>query len=348
MTTLTESAATPTAKPLAVQATATRLRWLLRREFWEHKGAMFWAPAIVALLLVVLTACALGVSLFYPGVHVGVFVGDNAIDTAGAASLPPGTVPLAARAAASVYILAGMPLFAILTGVAYFYCAGALYDERRDRSILFWKSLPVSDGMTVLSKAATVLLTAPLITIALASAASLAILVLACIGMTMKGVHLMPGILTLPDLYLAPLRLLAMLPVYIVWALPTVGWLLLVSSWARSKPFLWAVGAPVVALLLLKSLSAAVQNMAGADLGLMGPASNAVATLLTGLVPGIWFAYNGDVPHGLVQDTHAIDLGSVVSQSWATLASLDAALGALLGLAMLYGAVRVRRWRDEG
>jgi ABC-2 type transport system permease protein len=353
MSTVIESgsgtAAAPAVKPVAAQATATatRLRWLLRREFWEHKGAMLWAPAIVAGLLVVLTAGALAVSLLHPGVHVGVFVGENALDHASAADLPAGTVPLAARAAASVYILAGMPLFGILAGVAFFYCLGALYDERRDRSILFWKSLPVSDGMTVLSKAATALVVAPLITIALATAASLGILVLACIGTARHGMNMAPDILGMPDLYLAPLRLLAMLPVYIVWALPTAGWLLLVSSWARTKPFLWAVGVPLVALLLLKSLSAAVVNMAGIDLGLMEPASNLVATLLTGLVPGIWFAYNGNIPHGLAGGVHQLDLGDVVTQSWMTLAGWEAWLGALLGAALLFGAIRLRRWRDD-
>ena len=42
-------------------------------------------------------------------------------------------------------------LTAFLVGV--FYCLDALHGERRDRSILFWKSLPVSDLTTVLAKA---------------------------------------------------------------------------------------------------------------------------------------------------------------------------------------------------
>jgi ABC-2 type transport system permease protein len=328
---------------------ATRLGWLLRREFWEHKGAMFWTPAVVAGLLVLLMGGALGISLYHPGMHVGVFVGGNALNDGDvAAQLPPGTVPLAARAAASVYILAGAPLFAILAGVVFFYCLGALYDERRDRSILFWKSLPVSDGMTVLSKALTALVVAPLITMAIGTVASLVILVLGCIATGVHGMNLLPSIVTLPDLYLSPLRLVAMLPVYIVWALPTAGWLLLVSSWARSKPFLWAVGVPLVALLLLKSLSAAVYNAAGIDLNLMNPATSLVATLLMGLVPGIWFIYNGNIPHGLAAGTGHVDLGDVLAQSWMTLGTMDAAIGALLGVAMLFGAVRLRRWRDEG
>jgi ABC-2 type transport system permease protein len=82
------------------------------------------------------------------------------------------------RIASGMYIAAGSPLFIMHAGVVFFYCLGALYDERRDRSILFWKSLPVSDAMTVLSKAVTALCVAPLITIALATVASLALLLL--------------------------------------------------------------------------------------------------------------------------------------------------------------------------
>ena len=50
--------------------------------------------------------------------------------------------------------------------VVFFYCLGSLYDERKDRSVLFWKSLPVSDRDTVLSKALSALVVAPTLAIA--------------------------------------------------------------------------------------------------------------------------------------------------------------------------------------
>ena len=81
---------------------------------------------------------------------------------------PPGTV----ERGNGTCIATGAPIFIVLPIVAFFYCLGALYDDRRDRSILFWKSLPISDTTTVLSKLLTALVLAPAITIAIASAAA--------------------------------------------------------------------------------------------------------------------------------------------------------------------------------
>src|SRR5579864_7071220 len=53
------------------------------------------------------------------------------------------------------YNMAALLLMGTYLFVAAFYCLDALQGERRDRSILFWKSLPVSDLTTVLSKASS-------------------------------------------------------------------------------------------------------------------------------------------------------------------------------------------------
>ena len=232
--------------------------------------------------------------------------------------------------------------------VVFFYCLGALYDERRDRSILFWKSLPVSDAMTVLSKAVTALCVAPVISIAFAVVASLALLLIGCIAMAIGGVHLGGTILTQPDLYLQPLRLAALLPVYVVWALPTIGWLLLVSCWARTKPFLWAVGVPLITLLLVKWISYTLENFSGSPLNIMPLAQEIVARLLGGIVPGIWFSFTGGIPPGMHQNAQGPDVQVLFEASWMTLATAQAWIGALCGAAMIVGAIRLRRWRDEG
>lgn len=322
------------------------MKWLIRREFWEYKGAMFWAPLAVAAALVLLIGGTMAYGLAMHPMPSHVTINGHAMNGYGGGM----TLELRSRVAqiaSSMYLGAALPLFGLLTAVVFSYCLGALYDERRDRSILFWKSLPVSDGMTVLSKAAMALLVAPLITIALGTAASLLLLLIGCVAIGFNGVNVLGPVLASPDLYLSPLRLLALLPVYIVWALPTVGWLLLVSSWARSKPFMWAVGAPLVALLVVKWVSVAMENFSGTQLDLLPWMQDVVARLLTGIVPGIWFAYTGGTP-SMRPDEHGLDVGSLVSHSYATLAGADAWIGALLGAAMLYGAMRLRRYRDEG
>ena len=325
------------------------MTWLLKREFWEHKGSMFWAPLIVGSLLVVLLGCTITYGIMQHGIPAHVTINGQTLDHARLDQiLPEETKLVVAKIATGMYLGASAPLFAILVGVVFFYCLGALYDERRDRSILFWKSLPVSDPMTVLSKAVMAMVVAPAITLVLAVVASLALLFIACLALSTQGLNLFASLLASSDLYLSPLRLAALLPVYVVWALPTVGWLILVSSWAKSKPFLWAVGAPVVALVIIKWVNAALENFSGQTLLLSHYASDVVARILGGIVPGIWFTFQPGLQSGMSPTEHGVDMGGLVSQSYLSLAGADAWIGVVLGVAMLYAAIRMRRWRDEG
>jgi ABC-2 type transport system permease protein len=328
---------------------ADTMKWLLRREFWEHKGSMFWAPLIVGALLVVLLGCTITYGVMAHGIPTHVTINGHTLQhTRLDALLPDEAKMLGGMIARGMYLGASTPLFAILTGVVFFYCLGALYDERRDRSILFWKSLPVSDPLTVLSKALTALVVAPAITLALAAVASLALLFIACLVLGTQGLNLFASLLASPDLYLSPLRLAALLPVYVVWALPTVGWLMLVSSWAKSKPFMWAVGVPVVSLVVIKWINAALENFSGQTLLLAHYANDVVARILAGIVPGIWFVFQGHGPAGMRPAGNGADMSALVPQSYMTLACFDAWIGVVLGIAMLYAAIRMRRWRDEG
>jgi ABC-2 type transport system permease protein len=325
------------------------MKWLLRREFWEHKGSMFWAPLIVAALLVVFVGGTMVYGLAAHGVPGVVHInGQEVTRGAFAAAMPVESRQMVGKVASGMYLAAGSPLFFIMVATIFFYCLGAMYDERRDRSILFWKSLPVSDGMTVLSKALTALCVAPVITMALATVTSLTLLLIGCIGLAVGGVHLGSMLLASPDLYLQPLRLVALLPVYIVWALPTVGWLLLVSSWAKTKPILWAVGVPLIALLLVKWISYTLDNFAGSPLNIMPVAQEIVGRLLAGLVPGIWFSFTDGALASIHPGRHGPDMQAAFEASWMTLATAGAWIGALFGCAAIFGAMRLRRWRDEG
>jgi ABC-2 type transport system permease protein len=326
------------------------MKWLLRREFWEHRGSMFWAPAVVAALLVVLVGGTMIYGLAAHGAPGFVHVNGQVMSHgAFAAAMPGETRAMLSRVASGMYLAAGAPLFLILTGVVFFYCLGALYDERRDRSILFWKSLPVSDQMTVLSKVITAACVAPVITIATAVALSVSMLLLGCIGMAVGGINVFGAVLSSAQLYLSPLAVVSLLPVYVLWALPTIGWLLLVSSWAKSKVFLWATGVPLVTLAIAKWISYLMVVVFNSGDNLLWIVRDVVARLLTGLFPGIWFAYKDIDPTTLAVAGHkSVDIGSIVAQSWMTLASVDAWIGVIGGVAMIVAAIRVRRWRDEG
>jgi ABC-2 type transport system permease protein len=128
--------------------------------------------------------------------------------------------------------------------VAVFYCLDALYGERRDRSILFWKSLPVSDTTTVLSKMSIPLIVLPLITFAITVATHFGMLLLSSAVLPGSGIDAGTLWNHLPLFHMWLILFVHLLAGHGFWYAPIYGWLLLVSAWARRTPFLWAVLPP--------------------------------------------------------------------------------------------------------
>jgi ABC-2 type transport system permease protein len=324
------------------------MKWLLRREFWEYKGSLLWAPAIVGTLMVLFVAfsAAYGAATGKFDSHVTHTVDGQTTTTSISkfAAMAPEVKQEMADKVAGAYLLSAAPLYLMLSVIIFFYCLSALNEERRDRSILFWKSLPVSDGQTVLSKVITAALVAPLITIAIGTFVSLLFMLIIGLGMASQGVNMFAPVLSNSNFYLAPLRVLGMLPVYVLWALPTIGWLLMVSAWAKSKVFLWAVGTPLITIIIVKW----VNIMLGGGIDINWFAQNIVARALLGLFPGSWLGSDKFDPQTLVGDHQAGIIGSVFTHSWMTLAGPSVWIGAIAGCAMIFAAMRLRRWKDEG
>lgn len=325
------------------------MKWLLRREFWEHKGSMFWAPIVAATLLFALlsTTIVYGVSQrnFQDEVSVKLSEEGHSADLSTAfASLPPEKKQQMADFASSGYIGLAAPLFAMLSVVSFFYCLSALSDERRDRSILFWKSLPVSDAQTVASKVLTAGIVAPLITIAVGVFLSLMTLLVVGIVAAFQGVNLFGAVLSNANFYMTPLQVLGLLPVYLIWALPTIGWLLMVSAWAKSKVFLWAVGAPLLAIAIVKW----VGYILGVGLKMDWVIENVVSRGLLGLIPGNWLPLAHVDKSMLVGGGKSLVLSELFTASWMTVLTPQALIGVAAGAAMIFAAMRLRRWKDEG
>ena len=337
-----------------------KFKLLLRREFWEHKGGFLWAPLVAGGISLVLTLMALVVAevaarratshgdLVF-GDSVGRNVQINGLDL---------NVITSKMSAEDMRQLAGGIDVAALTSslwpmvvlgfVVFFFCLGSLYDERKDRSVLFWKSLPVSDRDTVLSKAASALLVAPLIAVGVAIACMFGFLLLLSTFVLLHNGNPMtlvwgPG----NPLQLAG-SMLATIPVYALWALPTVGWLLLCSAWSKSKPFLWAIMLPVFSGIFISWFD--IMNLFDLESGWFW--KNIVARGLLSAVPGTWF----DVAH--INNAHitsseaARQIESVhqllsLKTTYSVLLTPQLWIGAVVGAAMIYGAIRLRRWRDD-
>lgn len=131
--------------------------------------------------------------------------------------------------------------------VAIFYCLDALHGERRDRSILFWKSLPVSDRTTVISKAIIPIVVLPLITFAVTVVMQWIMLLLSTAVLTASGVGAATLWTHLPLFKMSLILLYHLVVVHGLYFAPIFCWLLLVSAWARRAPFLWA-GLPLLVI----------------------------------------------------------------------------------------------------
>jgi len=187
-----------------------RMYWSVRRELWEHRS-IYIAP---------LAAAAVSLLGFLTGLTLSPAHRHQPLD-----------VPYEFAAA----LIMGTGFI-----VGIFYSLDALYGERRDRSILFWKSLPVSDLTTVLSKFTIPLIILPLLSFAIAVVTQFVMLLLSSglsagtLGARMSFFHL------------SLMLLYHILTVHGLWYAPLYGWLLLVSAWAPRAPFIWAFLPPFV------------------------------------------------------------------------------------------------------
>ncbi len=321
------------------------LKWLLRREFWEHKGGLFWAPAVVSALMVAVLALSLAIPLTRGDLNsqhlnIGGMEYSRSVTVGEVLKNPDAPVHIA-NALSYSFIAAAVPLSLTMGFVVFFYFIGALYDDRSNRSVLFWKSLPISDRDTVLAKLGAGLLLAPALLWAAAVLVSLLMSLIVGLTLAALGVNVFGELLAHPRFYRFPLEFLLVWPVHVLWALPCAGWLLMVSAWARSKPFLWAVGVPLLAGMLL---AWAKQIFAlPVDPGWF--MQHIVSRILLSATPGIWALRDRGGIHLRYDDLNDYALSS---SAWSLLGTAELWIGVVTGVAMIAVAIRLRRYRDEG
>jgi len=255
--------------------------WSIRRELWENRSIYF-APAIAAaVFLFGFLINMINVRRHMPTVLL------NPMQHRHELEIPYDTAAL---------LIMGV---AFLVGI--FYTLDALYGERRDRSILFWKSLPVSDVTAVLSKLFITLAILPLISFVITIATHFAMLMLSALVLVGSGVNIATLWGQLSFLHFAGMLLYHLVTVHGLWYAPMYGWLLLVSAWAPRAPFLWAFLPPFVIWGVEKLAFNTSHFLAILLRRLMGPESStapgsrslmdAMAALSVGQflsTPGLW------------------------------------------------------------
>jgi ABC-2 type transport system permease protein len=293
---------------IAPNVSPTRpLYWSVQRELWENHS-IYIAPLIAAAVYLI----GYSISLFWSPLsmrHMGA----------------PDSTPLIVELAMP-YAHAGMLL--ALTGflVGIFYSLDALHGERRDRSILFWKSLPVSDLSTVLAKASVPLVILPVLVFVIT------VLLQMVMRLESGAVLLLSRASTAtpshPPLFEMQLVLLYEVIVLTLWHAPLYMWMLLVSGWPRRATFLWAVLPPLAI--------AAIEYIAFHT-------SHIGSMLHSRLLGFDEIAFYLKDKNGVPIDAHFIPLAQLAPGKFLSSASLW--LGLIFAGTCLAAAVRLRRYQ---
>ena len=300
---------------------------LIKREYWESKGSMFYTPAIMA--------------VFFAGIMIlGTLTGDTVVSNDGGSFSLLEKLPMAVEhfdkideeertRAVQIGLYAPRILFGfVMFIICLFYCLGSLYDERKDKSILFWKSLPISDTATVLSKFVAVTVLIPVLYFAVIAVFQMFLLVFGTVlgwfggssGVTIWASSNLFGVL---------FNSLFSLIVASLWMAPIWAWLMFASAWAKKVAFLWGT-LPIFMIAIAEGWifhSANFMEMIGERIG-MG-----------------FVTLNSDM-HYLVGDADMFD-GREVSHWYEVLMQSGFWIGLLVAAAFLAGAIYTRRYRDE-
>ncbi|MDK1025112.1 MAG: hypothetical protein QGD92_12885 [Gammaproteobacteria bacterium] len=248
---------------------------LLKREFWEHRSIFLFVPVAISVFLVLMMA----LSLFVVNMEVRedanmtISIGGDRHETR--VELEDDTQVI--RSMRDIYIAkireiaasdreyrvaqinrfliaVSGPVKIVLMFVIFFYLLGSLYEERKNRSILFWKSMPVSDFSAICSKLTSALVVAPLIALACIAFTEICALLMASVLAAMADTEIWAVIWSPANLFSHWGFLAAFFAMQVIWSWPLFGWILFVSAFSRAIPLMWVVGVPIAVFIAEKIL----------------------------------------------------------------------------------------------
>lgn len=304
---------------------------LVKREFLDGQNGYLRVPVILAALsifLVIVSTVGFGATIEFDDVFK-----DHEIENLGdalteAAASKRGDEELPAAITLSYWVMGGISWVA-LPFVVFFSLLSALYEERRDRSILFWKSMPVDDWQEVLAKFITPVFLAPIIFLGIAIVSQILVALFLSIVVLFQG-----G----PILELWPLASMIGTWVYFatlymtmtLWVLPILAWVLFVSAYASRLPIMWA--------LLPPAIIAAIE-------GILFETTTVLRWI--GIQMGGWqtFAYrdlNPDIDGP--SDFLALVFGGLQWEALTyTISSMQFWVGLLIAAGFIYGSIELRK-----
>jgi ABC-2 type transport system permease protein len=316
------------------------MRWLIKREFWENKGLFVWGPVAIA-ISICLAYFATAIIASPWQMQAGILSNAKLMEREPHAALNFATYFIATMKEAMPVTLQMLIFLMLCVGgfVSIIYLMSTLHTERADRSVLFWKSLPISDWQTVLSKSCIPLFILPVMLWMIATVLFFIFIFLYAIISTFTSLNLFGTLMLNPELYALPFRVLALLPVYALWALPSVGWYLMISAWAKSRVFPWAIGLPILTVVIALFLNKSFHL----EWDIRWYATHIVAHLTGGVFPASWLLEQSNI--GLPQ--YFFTLENISKQAWLAVQGPGIWIGAIAGVLMSTIAIRTRRFGDS-
>ena len=295
---------------------------LIRREFWEQRIMFILVPVGIIMLAAVFFSLATFRNYVNDVSSINIFVGGGFQFTGQSAEeamitfvqMPPDAKVLMWNR----FYYGPIPLvFITFWGCMIYYYLMTLFQQRKDRGILFWNSMPVSNAQTVISKLLAGLFIAQMIYVLVMLAVQLVCLVVFLVyGMAM-GLDLWANFIEPAHIFRRTFWLMIFAAVNVFWCLPVYAWMLMISSWARMAPLAWAV-APLVAVII-------------PELIIYGR-SDILSTVFEHAIPTWMFDSVG------TRGDFTRNLPNVLNG--------ELVLGAIIGMALVYATIRINRSED--
>jgi ABC-2 type transport system permease protein len=217
-----------------------------RKEIWEFKKTLFWVPLIIAIFII---AAPLLKWILMEDEQSSEWLGiitnvDNLANV-------EGFTRIFLTAIMGMFV----PFIMVSLIIQLYYFTTCLFDERRDLSVYFWRSLPVSDVLSVGVKLITGALVVPTIFMLAATCVVFVFLLfalIACLVLSLGYDVSLWGLWGSADIFSNLTSIWLTLLPYALWMFPVFAWLMLASMFASKAPFLWAI-LPIVAILVIES-----------------------------------------------------------------------------------------------
>lgn len=299
---------------------------LLKREVWENP-AFYVAPLVVAALILI------------SGIYNAFYTVSKYVGYERLVSVIT-TVPEVARPVMYSWWPVLVIVFnLVMVFVIGFYLMDSLYADRKDRSILFWKSLPVSDSATVLSKLVTALATIPAITFLVTLASCFVLMLMFNLIIWFGGGSAWDLLWKPMPLFDGTVFLAYSFLVQSLWFVPLIGWVMLASAWSRRSPFIWVVLPPIVLVILEQTL---LRSSRFAEI--LGERIVGVIPLAYQMNERQWEAMKDSIESGNVDNVARI---TDIINPTALLSSPQLWTGFVVGALFVAAAIWLRRYRDE-